>query len=111
MGLLKSRRTHRILSGGKKNRTEHKPRAAKLRDPQKSKVRVGGRATGTRKVRNEVKRDAIQTRKERKVKENLKKIKTAKRNKKEEEEDDGLDEQEVEEMEAGGAYYFPTEQV
>jgi len=110
MGLLKTKRIHRILKGGKKKVT-HKPKATQLRNPERSKVRGTKRATTTgKKTRPGLDRKNLQNKRTKSTKDVKKDEHSKKRNKKEEE-DEGLEDYEVEATEAHGSYYFPTEQV
>ena len=114
MGLLKTKRMHKIMKGGKKSVT-HKPKAAGLRpSADKSKGKFGKKPSAFgKKPRFGIDRQAIKEKRIQMLKEDQKKamIEKKKNKKKEEEEEEGLDEYEVNEMESKSAFYFPSEQV
>jgi len=114
MGLLKTKRMNKMQKGAKKA-VSHKAKAASIRSADKPKGKFGKKpAVGGQKVRRGgIDREALKEKRAKIKKEDEKKalIEKKKQKKKEEEEEEGLDEYEVNEMEAKGAYYFPTEQV
>jgi len=111
MGLLKTKRTHRILKSGGKKKITHKSNSSQLRNPERSKARVTRKTdSGNKKVRQGGDRKNLKDKRVRNTKEERKENPNKKRNKKEEE-DEGLEDYEVEGLESQGDYYFPTEQV
>jgi len=112
MGLLKTKRMSKIMKGGKKN-VSHKSKAASLKASEKPKGKFGKKSAVGQKLRHGIDRNALKEKRAKLLKEDQKKALAEKRKnkKKEEEEEEGLDEYEVNEMEAKGAFYFPTEQV
>jgi len=110
MGLLKTKRTHRILKSGGKKKITHKSNSSQLRNPERSKARVTRKTdSGNKKVRQGGDRKNLKDKRVRNTKEERKENPNKKRNKKEEE-DEGLEDYEVEGLESQGDYYFPTEQ-
>jgi essential nuclear protein 1 len=112
MGLLKTKRMSKMMKGGKKN-VSHKNKAASIKAADKPKGKFGKKPVAGQKVRRGgIDREALKEKRAKIRQEDQKKalIEKKKQKKKEEEEEEGLDEYEVNEMEAKGAFYFPSEQ-